>query len=226
MDAVQQSGVGLSNRFWPLTSAKCRGDVTLDISLISLVLTCTLAYIGYGSTCWILARSAGDRCSWSDHQPEFAKEKATVRSSVPCLFKPHCVPNCGDDSRIPQAASSAGGKRALQLKDLVGVVEPTAVGAWPRFAQLASDDSYCGTFPVPANHHATSIPFAFACPRSLDHAQTVFLTPSRPSRVPSRRVVDPPGTGLEAVCLCSRLRYRFRLFRFTIPEYHQPLTGH
>jgi hypothetical protein len=63
--AVQQSGVGLSNRFWPLTSAKCRDDVTLDISLlalISLVLTCTLAYIGYGSTCWILARSAGDGC--------------------------------------------------------------------------------------------------------------------------------------------------------------------
>jgi hypothetical protein len=168
--AVQQSGVGLSNRFWPLTSAKCRGDVTLDIcllALISLVLTCTLAYIGYGSTCWILARSAGDGCSWSDHQfePEFAKEKATVRSSVPCLFKPHSVPNCGDDSRIPQAASSAGGKRALQH---------AAVGAWPRFVQLASDDSYCGTFLVPANHHATSLPFAFACPRSLDHAQTVF----------------------------------------------------
>jgi hypothetical protein len=144
----------------------------------------------------VLVRSAA-------HQPQSAKEKRSLCGSLlrpVCVsLRVLCVPNCGDSHR--RHVSRGGGK---------GHQDAVAVGARPRFVQLASDDSYCGTFPVPANHRPTCRPFAFACPRSLDHAQSV-----------NRRLVgDPPGTGLEPLCLCHRPRlwYRFRPFRLTTPN--------
>jgi hypothetical protein len=138
------------------------------------VLTCTLAH---GSTCWILARSAGHRCSVlvgsAAHppQPESAKEKRSSCGSVPCVFKPPLRvlrAKIAGMISIPQTARQQAEKGTASAEDLV----KAGVGARPRFVQLASDDSYCGTFPAPANHHATTRPFAFACPRSLDQAQS------------------------------------------------------
>jgi hypothetical protein len=123
-----------------------------------------------------------------------------------------CVPNCGDDSRIPQARHVSRRKRNLQL------AETWSVGAWPRFVQLASDDSYCGTCPVASKSPCNITTFCLCLPQIP--GQDIS-----PSRVPSRRVVDPPGTGLEVLCLCSRPTYRFCLFRFTIPAYHQLLIN-
>lgn len=107
----------------PLTSVKCRGDVTLD-TLISLVLTCTLAH---GSTCWILARSAGHRCSVlvgsAAHPPS---ARVCKRKAKLVWLRPVCLQattacfacqNCGDDFDSTDG-TSAGGKGHCKCRRL------------------------------------------------------------------------------------------------------------
>jgi hypothetical protein len=94
--------------FRPLASVKCRSDVTLDISLISLVLTCTLGYIReYLLNTHKIGRPP---LFWSDQQRinqslQKKSEACVAPCSVPCV----CLFACSacQTAGIPTGGTSA-----------------------------------------------------------------------------------------------------------------------
>jgi hypothetical protein len=145
----------------------------------------------------VLVRSAA-------HQPESAKEK---RSSCGSLLRPVCVSSRAKLRGVPQAARQQRRKRALQDTARLAV----AVGARPRFVQLASDDSYslCQQITI---RHGDLLPLLAPDPWTM------------PNLLTEDSWLTHPGLVLNRFASASVLAFGI-LFRLTTPAYHQPLTG-
>jgi hypothetical protein len=101
--------------------------------------------LAYGSTCWILARSAGHRCSGQISSQSLQK-KSEARVApwyVPCVFlaSSHCACQTAGICTGGTLVEAEKGSRALQSCKTGPSDVAVAVGARPRFVQLASDDS-------------------------------------------------------------------------------------
>ena len=158
--------------------------------------TCTS---GYASTCWILARSAGrpplfparSSARVCKRKGPPARAAVSLQATKSVLHRCHAVPNCGDARtlearfpRIPQRRHVSRRKKGNCPACLLKILSVRRLGLsnsppMTRIAVLSL---------VPANHHPTKTGralFAFACPRSLDHAQSahtrLYERPSLPA---------------------------------------------
>lgn len=204
--------------FPPLTSVKCRGDVTLDMLVHSdMAGVDTGVPAGYSQdrpTTAVLVRSAARVC----------KRKAKL-VWLPSLLCPACLSCFKPPLRaklrgFAQAARQQRRKRTVQVCKTGPSDVAVAVGARPRFVQLASDDSYClevRYFPCASKSPSDMSTFCLCLPQIPGPCPNPLREDSWSTHpgLALNRFASATVLVFDAVSACFASRHL---------QYHQPLT--